>query len=86
LYATAGLFEQLRAAVRHQAQFLADLVRNPPDLEPGLEPVTAETASRRPGWLAKAEMSGKKEYPLDAIKREDTARLIAQIDEVTENG
>jgi hypothetical protein len=31
-------------------------------------------------------MSGKKEYPLDAIKREDTARLIAQIDEVTENG
>jgi hypothetical protein len=86
LYATAGLFEQLRMAVRHQARFLADLVRSPPDLEPELEPVTAEDAPLRPGWLAKAEMSGKSEYPFDAIKREDTERLIAQIDEVTDAG
>jgi hypothetical protein len=86
LYATAGLFEQLRMAVRHQARFLADLVRSPPNLEPGLEPITAEAAPLRPGWLAKAEMSGKSEYPFDAIKREDTERLIAQIDEVTDAG
>jgi hypothetical protein len=78
LYATAGLFEQLRMAVRHQARFLADLVRNP---DPG--PVIEQS---RPGWLAKAEMSGTKEYPFDAIKREDTERLIAQIDEVTDAG
>lgn len=80
LYATAGLFEQLRMAVRHQARFLADLVRNPPDQEP------AVPVPERPGWLAKAEMSGKSEYPFDAIKREDTERLIAQIDEVTDAG
>jgi hypothetical protein len=79
LYATAGLFEQLRMAVRHQARFLADLVRSPPDPDPAVE-------QPRPGWLAKAEMSGKSEYPFDAIKREDTERLIAQIDEVTDAG
>jgi hypothetical protein len=73
LYATMELFEQLRMAVRRRMVAQAN-------------PVEQVSGNEWPSWAAPARMSGAKEYPLDAIKHEDTERLIAQIDEVTDNG
>jgi hypothetical protein len=76
LYAVTELLEELRAAARNSRYVLAIIPAADWDPDPG----------GLPPWLAEAEMSGKVEYPLDAIQREDTERLIAQIDEVTEDG
>jgi hypothetical protein len=82
LYVTGEILEQFSEAIARL---------RPPD-PPRIEP--EETATPEEGMLPRscwepvfsAGMSGKREYPWDAIKREDTERLLKQIDEVTEDG
>jgi hypothetical protein len=82
LYVTSEILEQFGEAIARL---------RPPD-PPRIE--SEETATPEEGMLPRscwdsvfsAGMSGRREYPWDAIKREDTERLLNKIDEVTEDG
>jgi hypothetical protein len=79
LYATVELLEQLQQTMLHRT--------SPPRVESGLEEVEEVTTEGMLPWscwepVVVAGMSGRREYPWDAIKREDTERLIREINEV----
>jgi hypothetical protein len=78
LYATGEILEQFSEAI---ARF------RPPG-PPRVELVPEEGMLSRSVWepAIVPGMSGKREYPWDAIKHEDTERLLNKIDEVIEDG
>jgi hypothetical protein len=95
LYATVELLAQLRQAAWHRMEpprvepgleeAVSGGMLSRAEWEPQFEEVIAEGMLPRSCWEPSVTpgMSGKREYPLDAIKREDTERLVREIDEVT---
>jgi hypothetical protein len=81
LYVTGEILEQFREVIARL---------RPPDPS-RIEP--EDTATSEEGMLPRScwepaivpGMSGKRAYPWDAIKREDTERLLNKIDEVTDD-
>ena len=75
LYVTSEILEQLIDVI---ARLRPDPPRVDAGREEGILPRSCWEPAIAPG------MSGKREYPWDAIKREDTERLLNKIDEVTD--